>query len=263
VIVRHDGRTWCGSVADLRDSDVEGREVVAAIRGEDAPCRIHCPAPGPLFERVGFVRPGMGLRVRPALAAAARSRGLTVPVDSELERARAERDQFSVERGQQHRATAPTADRQELRERVAELRGRVQALEDCDRDASDERAALREAAGRLSEVETARIAAEEYREQTRATRDRRDRRMRLDDRVANLERRARSQLVERVRERYERAVFALDPTVEPFDAPPPIAALAVLRIASVGAPVVLAVDHFPTLAAAADWVGGPVVRCDG
>jgi hypothetical protein len=205
----------------------------------------------------------MGVRVRPALAVAARSRGLTAPADSELERARAERDQILIERSQQHRATAPTADRQELRERVAELRGRVQAFEACDRDASEERAALREAAGRLSEVETARIAAEEYREQSRPARDRRDRRMRLDDRVANLERRARSQLVERVRERYERAVFALDPTADPFDAPSPVAALAVLRIASVGAPVVLAVDRFPTPAAAADWVGGPVVCCDG
>lgn len=261
MILRVDGRTWCGSVADLRDTDLAGRDVVAAIRGADAPCHVHCPPPGPLFDRAGHVHADMGIRLRTALATAARSRRLAATNDPEIERLRAERDEISTARTQPQRSTAPDIDRQALRERIAELRGRVQTLEACDRDASDERAQLREAAGQLSEAETARIAAEQYRTQERSGRDRRERRLRLDDRIANLERDARSELVERVREPYERAVFALDSTVDPFDAPPVVAALAVLRIGAVRAPVVLTTDWFTTPAAAAAWVEGPVVRC--
>lgn len=262
MIVRTDDATWCGAVADLRDSGIEGRAVAAAIRGEDAPCHVHCRSPGPLFEYVGYVHPSMGLRVRTALAAAARSRGMTAPQASELERLRAERDRIAAESQPQRRAAAPETDPTDLRERVATLRGRVQALEASGEDASDARAALREAAAELSESQTARIAAEEYRTQTRTDRDRRERRMRLDDRIANRERDARAALVERLRERYERAVFALDPTVDPFDAPPVVAALALLRIGRPRVPVVLAVDWFPSPAVAADWIGGPLVRCD-
>lgn len=262
MIVRTDDTTWCGAVADLRDSAVSGRAVAAAVRGDDAPCQVHCRPPGPLFDHIGYVHADMGLRVRTALAAAARSRGMTAPQASEIERLRAERDRLSADGQPQRRTAAPEADPTELRERVATLRGRVQALEASGEDASDARAALRAAAATLSESQTARIAAEEYRDQTRTDRDRRERRMRLDDRIANRERDARAALVERLRAPYERAVFALDPTADPFDAPPVVAALALLRIGRPRAPVVLAVDRFPSLAAAADWIGGPVVRCD-
>lgn len=261
MIVRVDDATWCGAVADLRDSDVSGRAVAAGVRGDDGPCRIHCRPPGPLFDHVGYVHADMGLRVRNALAVAARSLDLSAPQAAEIERLRAERDRLSVDEQPQRRTAAPEADPTELRERVATLRGRVQALEANDEDASDARAELRAAAAKLSESQTARIAAEEYRDQTRSDRDRRERRMRLDDRIANRERDARSALVERVREPYERAVFALDPTADPFDAPPVVAALALLRIGRPRAPVVLAVDWFPSPAVAADWIGGPVVRC--
>jgi len=262
VIVRYDGRTWCGAVADLREHAPTSRAVAAAIRGDDAPCRVHCPVPGPLFDHVGHVHPEMGLRLRTALAVAARSRGLTAPQASEIERLRAERDRITLDDGHQHRSDAPDTDPTELRERVATLRGRVQALEANGEDASDARAELRAAAATLSEGQTARIAAEEYRTQTRTDRDRRERRMRLDDRIANLERDARSALVEQIREPYERAVFALDSTVEPFDAPPLVAALAIGRIGRPRGPVVLATDRFPSPAAAADWIGGPVICCD-
>lgn len=262
MIVRYDGRTWCGSVADVRESGLTADDVVSAIRGAPAPCGVHCPAPGPLFDRVGHVRDGMGIRIRTALAEAARTRGLTADCASKLDRLRTERDRLSFQAVPQQRSTAPDTDRQALGERVAELRGRVQVLEACDRDASDERARLREAAGQLSEAETARIAAEEYRTQARSERDRRERQLRLDDRIANLERDARSELVEHIREPYERAVFALDPTLDPFDAPSVVAALAVLRVASLRAPVVLATDWFPTPGTAAAWIEGPVVRCD-
>ena len=261
MIVRTADRTWCGSVADLRATGVSGHQVVDAVRGDDAACRVHCPPPGPLFDRVGHVHPEMGLRVRPALAVAARTRGLTPPQDDEIERLRAERDAIDVDERVPQHATPPEEDPAALEERVAELRGRISALRAHDIDASDERAALREAAARLSEAQTTRLAAAQTRQATREQRDRRQRRLRLDDRIANRERNARSWLVERVRGPYERAVFAHDPSADPFDCDPTTAALAILRVGTQRAPVVLATERFPTPAAAAAWVEGPVVAC--
>ena len=261
MIVRAAGRTWCGSVADLRDAAVGSDAVVEAVRGEGGPVRVHCPPPGPLFDRVGHVHPEMGLRVRTALAVAARTRGLTPPQQAEIERLRARREEISVdERALQH-GEAPDEDLPALRERVATLRGRVQELEASGRDASEATAELRRAAARLSEAETTRIAAAETRRDARAERDRRERRLGLADRIANRERDARSWLVEQVRDPYERAVFALDPGADPFDCPPPVAALAILRIADQRGPVVLATDRFESPGAAAAWIEGPLVRC--
>jgi hypothetical protein len=261
VIVRAGERTWCGSVADLRDADVDSDDVATAVRGADGPVQVHCPTPGPLFDRVGHVHPEMGLRIRTALAVAARTRGLTPPQNAEIERLRAERDEIAIDEQALQHADPPDDDPRALRERVAELRGRIQALEASDRDASDEKAELRQAAARLSEAQTTRIAAAETRRDARTERDRRERRLRLEDRIANRERDARSWLVERVREPYERVVFALDPGADPFDCPPPIAALGILRVADQRGPVVLATDQFPSPAAAASWIEGPVVRC--
>lgn len=261
MIVRADGRTWCGSVADLRDAAVDSHAVAEAVRGEGGPVRVHCRPPGPLFDRVGHVHPELGVRVRTALAVAARTRGLTPPQQPAIERLRARREEISVdERALQHGA-GPDEDRRALRERVATLRGRVQELEASGADASDAKAELREAAARLSEAQTTRIAAAETRRDARTERDRRERRLHLEDRIANRERDARSWLVEQVREPYERTVFALAPGVDPFDPPPPIAALAILRVADQRGPVVLATDRFATPAAAAAWVEGAVVRC--
>lgn len=259
MIVHVDGDTWCGAVVDLRGSGIDGRDVASAIRGEDSPCGVVCPAPGPLHEYVGHVHDEMGIRTRTALAAAARSRGHGAPQDTQLERLRERRAAIEVAEARARTAGAPETDVQELRERIAELRGRIQTLAECGEDASEERAALRRSAARLSEVETRRVAAGERRQQARPDRDRRERRMRLEDRIANRERAARTHLVDAVREPYVRALWALDPTADPFEADPVVEALAVLRVATVRAPVVLGTEWFPTPAAAAAWIDAPVV----
>lgn len=262
MILRAEGRTWCGAVADCRPVDVDGAAVAAAIRGRPSPYGAHCPPPGGIHDRVGYVRPGMRFEVRTVLAAAGRSRGLTTPQDDDLASVRDRLASFE-ESGDIPRpsSTAPDADRERLRERVAELRGRVQAFEACDRDASDERAALRDAARRLSELETERIAATETRTQARDHRDHRERRMRLSDREGNLARDARASLVDELQEEFAAAVHSQPAAVDdPFEADPVTAALAVLRVASVRAPVVLAVDRFEHPAAAARWLDAPVVR---
>ncbi|MCU4802144.1 hypothetical protein OB920_17345 [Halobacteria archaeon HArc-gm2] len=276
MILRVGGQTFCGAVVDLRDVDVDassdGASIAAAIRGEESRCGVHCPPASPVHARAGYVRPGMGLSTRTALAAAGRSRGLDTPSDDELAAVRSELAALDGDETECPSAptTAPDADRERLRERVAELRGRVQALESTDRDASNARSKLRDAARRLSELETERVAAVETRERSRALRDRRERRLKLQDRGANLERDARAHLVADLREEFAAAVDSLQAVSaggatandrdHPFDVDPVTAALAILRIAAVRAPVVLTVDRFEHPAAAARWLAAPVVR---
>lgn len=265
MILRVEGRTVAGGVIDLRggpDGDPDARAVVAAVRGEPSPYGAVCPAPGDVHERAGYVHPEMGLRVRTALAAAARSRGLGAPQDEAVADLREEIAELADDELPVREAAAPPdGDRERLRERVAELRGRVRALEETDQDARRARERLREAARELSEVETERVAASQARAATRASRDRRERRLRLEDRAATLEREARAHLVDAVRDRYARAVRALSPeSGDPFEVDPVVAALAVLRVARVRAPVVLAVDRFADPGAAARWLDAPVVR---
>lgn len=273
MILRVDERTYCGAVVDLRDVDVDGAAIASAIRGQDSSYGAHCPRPSEVHERAGFVRPGMGLATRTALAAAGHSLGITTPHDEDLAAVRdavdAVRTDLAAVGDTRVRPgtgpTAPDADRERLRERVAELRGRVQALDAADRDASDARAKLRDAARRLSELETERVAAVETREETRELRNQRERQLRLEDREANLEREARAHLVDELREPFAGAVDSLRPAaadpvdVDPFEADPVTASLAILNLARVRAPVVLAVDHFESPAAAAEWLDAPVV----
>jgi hypothetical protein len=157
-----------------------------------------------------------------------------------------------------------------LRERVATLRGRVQERRDAGGDVETARATLAETVANLSERETERATLRErldaVRERAATARDARNRRRELADRLANCERAARAHLVERIRPEFERAVAAAPggPSARRVDDPasldPVTAALSVLRVATVRAPVVLASDRFPDATAASDWLGAPVVR---
>ncbi|WP_225335770.1 DUF7856 family protein [Halomicrobium urmianum] len=256
MIVRIDGRTHCGAVADLRERSVDPDALAAAIRGDSLPYSVKCPAPGPVHDRVGVVRSGTSLAERAALAVAARSRGLAAPQDDERARLRERLASFGSP-ADALRQSPSEGDVTRLRERVAELRGRVQAAEDRDEDPGDARQRLREAATRLSELETERAAATEARELARERRDRREERMRLEDRLANLDRAARAHLADAVREQYRVALAALAPASAPDEVDSVTKALAVLRVARVRAPVVLASDRLEP-AAAADWIGAPV-----
>ena len=274
-----------GRAVDASDLPVSPDAALAAIGGDvdpdgtgDRAVVVESADPGPVHEYVGRVTPCMDLSVRPALSAAARSRGLTAPQDDRIATLRerlAALDAESVSTREQRRAVAEAGeDVRRLRERVAELRGRVRALEEAGADAEGARADLSAAAERLSEAETDRIAAEQRLDAARAaareTRDARERRLRLEDRLANREREARAHLVERVASDYAEAVAAVpggDPaatrstttdTALP-DAGPVTAALAVGSVADIAAPVVLACDRFATPARAADWLDAPVL----
>lgn len=256
--------------------DVPPTAVATAVR--EGNCEVSgrtiavaAPSPSPAHEKVGCIEPGMGLRTRTALAAAARSRGLSTPVDDELAETRARLRELEIESESLEpcrREVAAAEDRiQDLREEVATARGRLAACRDRDLPTEAARAELEHAIERLSEAETEATAAgqayDRKRAATRDRRDRRDRRFRLEDRVANLEREARSHLLDRVRPEYERTVTATPgcPAHEdPFAVDPVTRALAVVRVGDLSAPVVLGCDRFESPAEAAGWLGAPVIH---
>jgi len=276
VICRVDGSVHRGRTVTLA-ADLDPEAVARAIRegtarSDGLAVSVTARRPHPAHERVGCLHPDIGLRVRTALAAAARARGLSTPHDPELRRARerlAELDVDGVDAEQARRAVAATgADTDRLRERMATVRGRFQARRDNDLATEPARERLRETARDLSEAETSAAAARQRldreRRRAREAHDILERRLRLEDEVANLERRARAALVERVRDAYESALLSVPggpgrPPEDPFAVEEFTAALAAARVAAFEAPAVVAGDRFGSARAASRWLGAPVV----
>lgn len=261
-------------VVDLRDAGIgAGRTRRAIYEGAVDGLQVDCPDPQPVHEHVGVVSPAVSVAVRPALAAAARSRGLTAPQDDDLAAVRErlagrsvpDADPDPADARRRLAGTESTVERR--RERVATLRGRIQAAREAGRDVDALQSELADATRELSEAETERAAAREALDRAerlaRDVRDAREERRRLQDRAGNLERAARNHLVDRVREEYVVAVADLcGDGADPFAVADDAAALAVGRIADLRAPVVLACDRLtPTEAAA--WLDAPVIRVNG
>ncbi|MFW5973814.1 MAG: hypothetical protein ACOCPZ_00335 [Natrialbaceae archaeon] len=262
--------------------DVDPGALLDAIRTQDAgpgtadPRRpwervtVDCAAVGPLHEHVGYIHPEMGLRTRTALAKAGRTRGIETPYDDEIASVRADLHSLSVPAGPDpdERATlaAERATVRSLQEEVAAARGRLQVRREQGLETAAAAAELEAAIRELSEHETAAVAADERTESRTQARERRDaleRRLRLEDRIANLEREARRCLVAELREEFaatlDRVPGATAPD-DPFSAPPPVAALAIVRLAALDAPVVLSTDRFDSAGAAHEFLGVPVVE---
>lgn len=218
-----------------------------------------------LRDHVGVVAPGLSFDRDAALVAAARSRGIETSVDGELRAARREFERLGESvpspADARRRVAETEAALTERRERVATLRGRLQERSDDGLEP-----AYREAIRDLSEAETehtaAREALETARENARSARDEREERLRLEDRVANLERRRRAELREATRPAVGEAVSAVPGAAasEYGTAAPVTAALALLRVGQVRTPVVLACRRFPDAASAESWLGTPVCR---
>jgi hypothetical protein len=255
------GETLTGTVLDLRERRVDPAAIQAAVYDEPSPYDLECPTPGPVHERVGVLAPDMAVPPRTALALAARSRGLSAPQDDRIDRLGEERAAVEIPRPPDTPEAPPVEDVERLRERVAELRGEVRALEGVDAEVAEARERLRETAGRLAELETERAARAQVSERLRAVRDARERQLRLEDRLANARRDARAHLAAQLAPAVTRNLAALgEPVDEPAAAPAPALALAVLRAASVEAPVVLHVDRLPQPRAASAWLDAPVIR---
>ncbi|MEA5388412.1 hypothetical protein VB773_01865 [Haloarculaceae archaeon H-GB2-1] len=131
--LRIDGRLRTGDAIAV--TDVSAAAVAAAIRGDHERVHVAAPEPGPLFEHVGVITESTALRVRTAVARAARTRGLTTELDAERAAVRRRLDELecgeSDPKAARRRVAEAGADEQRLRERVAELRGKLQAVRDA------------------------------------------------------------------------------------------------------------------------------------
>ena len=268
-----DGRTYEGRAVDLTGTDVSVTAVVESIGAADPPIHVDCPAPGDAHEHVRRLPPETFDR-RGALAAAARALGHASPARSALDDARAELADLSapaVDVDAARRRVAETGEREDhLRERVAELRGRLQARRETGADTTAVEAQLNEATSRLAEAETERIAAEQALERAetvaRDARDSRERRLELEDRVANREREVRRDLAAAVWDRFRTALRSVPGTATvgstpgTYDGDRVTAALAVARLAPLDAPVVVdGLDRIDGAEAAASMLQAPVI----
>jgi chromosome segregation ATPase len=147
-----------------------------------------------------------------------------------------------------------------LRERAATLRGELSARRETGASTDDVAAELASVTGDLAAVETERIAAEQALRRgeaaAREARDARERRLRLEDRLANLRRAARHDLAERVAARVETVAARLPGP----DGGPATTRLAAVTVGAVEAPVVLAVERFESALAARRALDAEVVR---
>jgi hypothetical protein len=259
-----------GRVVDARALALSRADAVAAIRGDGAAVTVACPEPGAAHERVGEVYPELSVSIRGALAAAARSRGHTAPQDDRIAEIESELAALTVPDVSTRPARADVADRadavERLDERVAELRGRVQALRERDAETDAVETELAAAMRALTEARTDLIAARENHdaatETARAARDARERRMVLEDRLANRRRAAREALADTIADEYRDAVAAAPwaTPADPFEVDDVTAVLAAARVADLRAPVVLSCDRFDGPAMAADWLDAEVLR---
>lgn len=268
-----DDRTHEGRAIDLTGTDISAVTLVRAIRGEESRIRVDCRPPGTVHDHVGRLPP-VGFDRRAALAAAARALGHTSPKRSALDEARADLAALSppsIDGDAARRRVADVGSREErLRERVAELRGRLQARRETGADTTAIEAQLDEAVSQLSEAETERIAAEQALERAeaaaRGARDRRERRLELEDRVANLEREVRHDLTAAVWDEFRSALRDVPGTATAGSTPGTYdddrvpAALAVARLAPLDAPVVVdGLAHVDGAVAASSTLQAPVI----
>lgn len=286
MVVTIGGVSLRGRAIDLRGAGVSSERLVAAVYRASVPgvaslcpptVQVDCEPAGPVHEHLGSIPPrGTSFDLYDALVAAARSNGIVPPSVGLLERTRAELAAVShglecVDRVSAKRRVADAGARERrLDERVATLRGRLEALREVGADTTAVEADLADAVGALTEVETERIAAEQRLEQVeraaRTARGRRQRRLRLADRVANLRRRARHELVTAVFDEFVDALAALPgdgevgSDVASYEGDRTTAALAVARIARVDAPLVLSAERFGSPAEAATRLDAPVIR---
>jgi len=204
-----------------------------------------------------------GASLRRELAAAARTLGRASSVESELVEIRDAIAAVEVEPvdlgAARRRVAAASGEEERLKERVAALRGRVQARRAVEAETDEALAELESAAAELSAAQSERIAAEQAlrraRERAADARDARERRLELRDRLRNRRRDARRELARETYPAFREALAAV-PGADPadagegpgaYDGPPLAASLAAVRLADLERPVVLGTE-------AARWV---------
>ncbi|MGQ3330978.1 DUF7856 family protein [Halorubrum sp. FL23] len=228
---------------------------------------------------IGRVPTEAGLRRE--LAAAARTLGLSSSIEGRLIELRNRVAAIEVEPvdldAARRRVADASGEEERLKERVAALRGGVQARREIEAETDEALDELQSAAAELSTAQSERIAAEQAlrRARTRAAdaRDARERRLELRDRLRNRRRDARRELAREVYPSFRDALAAVpgvdvdDAGADPgaYDGPSLAASLAAVRIADLDGAVVLGAEALGWIAerggsAPESVLDGPVVR---
>lgn len=210
------------------------------------------------------------------LAAAARTRGQSSSVRAKLDDIQDALSSIEVTSvdldAARRRVAAASGEEERLKERVATLRGRVQARREVDAETDDALDELESAAAELSVAQSERVAAEQALERARDraadARDARERRLELRDRLRNRRRDARRELARDVYPAFRdalRAVPGADPDdvgEEPgaYDGPTLAASLAAVRIADLDGPVVLGREAVAWIAERSETSPGSVIN---
>lgn len=272
-VIRVGQTVYRGRALDLRDRDLSATTVRNAITASsDEKVQITCPAPGSVYEYVGFLTSGRSYALCTALAKTARECGHTAPQDETItlltEKIRELDDPAPDYRAERRRLAGidePTA----MTEQLANLRGQVQVMRERGEDPDQIVTQREELATERAEIRTRHIAAQQARDQarqaTKAGRDQRERRLSLQDRRDNLRREARKHLAETIATEFADALAAVPGSGAIADRPWQVtgedltAALAIARLAPIQAPLVLATDRFLSARAARECLGAPVI----
>lgn len=268
-----DRRAWTGNTIDLRETTIPAGTVRRAIVGDAEGLTVEAPNPSRWWPALGV--PADGTAAIDRLVAAARSRGVAVPAERRLAAAQRALANHSVEqvdvKSAQKRLADAGANVAQLREAVAMARGRLAARRETNADTEAAEEALASATARLSEAETERVAAKQahaaVHERAREARSARERRLRLQDRVANHRRDARRALLTAIADEFAGAVEAVpgDATLslDPLgvDGDSSAASLAAIRLASLQAPVVLDTASFDGVTTASECLDVLVICC--
>jgi len=295
---------YCGEAIEI-DQSVEPNLIVEAImtaggeeeaditKGTAGEVTVAVPIPPPVYEHIGYIHDEMGIRWRTALAKAARTVGGETPYDESLAAARTKLTTLTAEQPAPERdPSTQTGSRgkiNRLREQAATLRGRIATRREQGLAVDSVQAELEGVLAQLSEAETAAQAAQQRRDQVRTAmreyRDRQEQRFRLEDTVANLERKARASLVDQYAAEvidHVQAITALVDEIPAAETPtspqrdesleetepaewlsaldPVVIALALVRFASFDTPVVLSCSQFDSAADAAERLDASIIR---
>ncbi len=222
----------------------------SAVVPEPAAPKPAIPEPAAVIGRVPT-----GASLRRELAAAARTLGLSSSIEAELIEVRERVAAIEVEPvdldAARRRVAAASGEEERLKERVAALRGAVQARREIEAETDEALGDLESAAAELSAAQSERIAAEQAlqraRDRAADIRDARERRLELRDRLRNRRRDARRELAREMHPAFRDALSVV-PGADPadagarpaaYDGPPLAASLAAVRIADLDRPVAL------------------------
>lgn len=227
---------------------------------------IHVPD---VYQYIRVITRDMSLNRRAAIAAAARSSGFQSSVDREIQETQGEILAHSplppIPDLHTYQADLNNAESEleTLDEKVATERGRMQKEMEWGLDPSaisTYKRLLQEWAEAKARATAAKERLQQAEQQQYRNRTSREAHLRLTDKLHNLERKARSELVTQLEETIDHAISCAPGTAKSLpEATDSIVALAIARVATVKLPIVLVSSCFSSPHSAAEYLRSPII----